>query len=320
MKLIALIAIALSPLAFSQSISPKSVKLYQTDTLEAEQSSCDHFPFLKMDLSDSDTTFLIALCEYDITWKDEFGKPSNETNTKKDEKATPPEKLDYSFLDLSLSTPDKKELKAVGELTSDLRLNLINNPKYASVEARENWGAKSIRFGAVFIVNKADKNFTLNFAGQQSQVVVTTDALPQASSFLKVELLETELFDSKMIDSRRIERSIPGAKLSLSTPSGKLLAVKIKVTPTAPNVLGAENRYIFRPSDFMLNIGKLPLRPIGFMNSNFGIDTIYNISRTKLEDFKKVSQELTLVFAVNEDFQTGNLLFLGDQKIEVITK
>jgi hypothetical protein len=67
MKLITTFSIFLTSVAFSQTLTPKSIQLYQTKSLEVGQSSCDHFPFVKMDLGDSEKTFLIALCEYDIT-------------------------------------------------------------------------------------------------------------------------------------------------------------------------------------------------------------------------------------------------------------
>ncbi len=319
MKLIALLTLALTSLCFGQSLRHKNIKFYQVDTLEAAQSGCDHFPFLEMDLSESKTIFLIALCEYDILWKDEFGKPSN--STKKDDKATPPEQINHSFLDLSLTTPDKQELKAIGKFTSDLRLDLIRSPKYAKVEAREEWGATTLRFGALFVVNKADKNFTLNFAGLQNKVEVTAGSPPKPSSYANVQLLETEIFDSKMLDSSRINRSIPDAKLKLSTPSGKLLGVKVQITPTAPNVMGGEYRYIFRPSDFMLDAGQHTLRPIGFIgHGNVNTDSIYNVSRSNLEEFGKTSQELTLIFSISDTFKAGDLLFLNEKKAEVEVK
>jgi hypothetical protein len=305
MKLITTFCILLTSVAFSQTLTPKNIQLYQTELLEVEQSNCDHFPFVKMDLGDSEKTFLIALCEYDITWNDD----SNDS-----------EKVEHSFLDLSLKNGEGQEIKPIGKLSADLRLSLINNPKYANVEAREKWGAQELRLGALFVVNKNQKAFTLTFAGHESKAEISKSPLPKSSDFAKVDILETELFNSKVVENSSVKRKIPEATINLSTATGKLLAVKVNLTPQAPNVMGGEIRYIFRPSDFMLNTDKQLLRPIGFLSSNFGIDTIYNISRKSKEELQKASQEITLIFAVAEDYQTGDLLFFGDKKGEVAPK
>lgn len=318
MKHAVLLLLTLSTLGFAQPISPKKIQLFQTNKLEADQSSCDHFPFLSMDLSASPNTFLIAQCEYDIIWKDAAGKPNN--NLLKKETGSEPEQLKFSFLDLKLTSSQGEEIKPVGKMTADLRLSLVSNPKYVRIEARENWGAKTIRFTAVFIAKRSEQAFTLEFAGQSSPLKVSQKKLPTPGDFASIEIIGTELFEEKQLESSRLERKIPGAQLKLAATTGKLLAVKIKLSPNAPNVIGAENRYIFRPSDFMLISGGISLRPIGFFGSNFGTDTIYNISRTELKDFVKSSQELSLVFAVGDSFQSGQLRFLNQNKAEVSVK
>jgi hypothetical protein len=308
MKLITTFSIFLTSVAFSQTLTPKSIQLYQTKSLEVGQSSCDHFPFVKMELGDSEKTFLIALCKYDITWNDD---------------ANDSEIIDYSFLDLSLKDGEGQEIKPIGELSADLRLSLIKNPKYAKVKALEKGGNQELRFGALFVVNKNQKAFTLTFAGHESKAEISTSPLPKSSDFAKIDILETELFNSKVVENSSVKRKIPEATINLSTAIGKLLAVKVKLTPQAPNVMGGETRYIFRPSDFMLHTNKQLLRPIGFLSSNssnFGIDTIYNISRKSKEELQKASQEITLIFAVADDYQTGDLLFFGDKKGEVALK
>jgi len=305
MKLITAFSILLTSVAFSQTLTPKSIQLYQTESLEVEQSSCDHFPFVKMDLGDSEKTFLIALCEYDITWNDD---------------ANDSEKIDYSFLDLSLKDGEGQGIKPIGKLSADLRLSLIKNPKYANVTAHEKSGNQELRFGALFVVNENQKSFTLTFAGHETKAEISISPLPKSSDFAKIDILETELFNSKVVENSSVKRKIPEATINLSTATGKLLAVKAKLTPQASNVMGGETRYIFRPSDFMLHTNKQLLRPIGFLSGNFGIDTIYNISRKSKEELQKASQEVTLIFAVADDYQTGDLLFFGDKKGEVAPK
>lgn len=288
--------------AFAQTISPKSIELVKTDLLQAPQSTCDYFPFLQMDLSTSSKTFLIALCEYDIAWSD----PENDQ-----------EMLEYTFSDLSMHADDQ-ELRPIGEFTSDQRLSFINNPKYSRVQASERNGSKTLRFGALFIVDKAQSEFTISFAGEETKAKVSATPLPHPSDFAEVEILESKLTDSTKLENSRLKQNIPEVVATLSNPYGTLLLVKTKIVPQSPNVMGGECRYIFRPSDFMLTSEKQILKPLGFLSrDNFGISTIYNLSRKSEDELKTINQELTLVFAVQPDFKSGELIFMNKNKGEV---
>ena len=90
--LVLILSTILPQIISAQEISSKSIQLFKTDSLQAPQSDCDYFPFLQMDLSNSSKTFLLAFCEYEITWADQ----QNDS-----------EQIEYSFLDLS-STNKKK--------------------------------------------------------------------------------------------------------------------------------------------------------------------------------------------------------------------
>lgn len=290
----------------AQKLTVKSIKLYKSDTIQAPQSSRDNFPFLTMDLKGSTKTFLLAFCEYDITWED----PQNDK-----------EEFEDSFESLSLQSGNGLTFKPIGDFTADQRLSFIRNPKYSDVEAREAWGAKSVRFGALFLVDKSLSDFTISFAGEKTTAKVSKLSPTSPSDFVKIQIIESELIDSTTMEDSRLKRYVPDAKVTLSNPHGKLLTVKTKIYAQAPNVMGGENRYIFRPSDFALTSEKQILEPLGYISSDrFGTDTIYNISRKKIEDLKKVEQELTLVFAVKSTFKSGELIFMDKVKGEAIVK
>jgi len=301
-----IICTLLSQVVSAQKISQKSIKLVKTDFLQAPQSACDYFPFLQMDLSTSSNTFLLVFCEYDITWSD----LENDKET-----------LEYSFLDLSLHSSDDQEFKPIGEFTSDQRLRFISNPKYSRVKANERSGSKTLRFGALFVVDKSQNEFTVSFAGEENQAKVSIAPLPHPADFAEIEILESKLIDSTKLENSRLKRNIPEVVATLSNPYGKLLLVKTKISPKSPNVMGGECRYIFRPSDFMLTSEKQILNPLGFVSrGNFGISTIYNLSRNSEDELKTISTELTLVFAVRPDFKTGRLIFMNKVKGEVTIK
>jgi hypothetical protein len=305
-KLILILGTLLPQIITAQKISPKSIQLFKTNSLQAPHAGCDYFPFLQMDLSISSKTFLLAFCEYDITWVDQ----QNDN-----------EKLEYSFLDLSLSSSDNQKFKPIAEFTADQRLSFTRNLKYARMEAREEWGAKTLRFGALFVVDKSLNNFTISFAGEETQAKVSTEPPPHPSGFAKIEIVESELIDSKKFKNSRLKRNVPEVEVSLSNPYGKLLAIKTDIFPQAPNVMGGEYRYIFRPSDFMLLSEKQILKPLGFLSSdNFGIDTIYNLSRSSNDELKKINRELTLIFAVQPNFKSGNLIFMDKVAGKVTAK
>jgi hypothetical protein len=282
---------------FAQEITPKSIQLVKTDQLQAPQSACDYFPFLQMDLSDSSNTFLLAFCEYNISWAD----PDNEQET-----------LKYSFLDLFLEDANGNRFKPVGEFTSDQRLQFTRNLKYAQVQANERSGSKTLRFGALFLVNRSQDQFVISFAGKKSDATASTRPQHQPADFAKFEIIKSELVDSTKLKESRLKRNIPEVAVSLSNPCGKLLFTKIKIRPQLPNVMGGECRYIFRPSDFMLVVDDQILRPLGFLSrNNFGLDTIYNLSRKSEEELKTMDQELTLIFAVSPLFKSGKLFFMN---------
>ncbi|MCH2175918.1 MAG: hypothetical protein MK193_09345 [Lentisphaeria bacterium] len=304
--LVLILSTILPQIISAQEISSKSIQLFKTDSLQAPQSDCDYFPFLQMDLSNSSKTFLLAFCEYEITWADQ----QNDS-----------EQIEYSFLDLSLSSGNNQTFKPIGQFTADQRLSFIRKPKYASVDAKENWGAKTLRFGALFVVDKSINEFTISFAGEKTKTKASEEKLSDPSEFAKIEILECKLIDSTTIKNSRLKRNIPELEVSLSNPFGKLLKVKTTIFPLAPNVIGGEYRYIFRPSDFLLLSEKQVLKPLGFLsNDNFGKSTIYNLSRASNDELKKTNQEITLIFAVKPNFKSGELIFLNKVAGQVSTK
>lgn len=308
-KLAVMLGLLLPQIISAQQIESKSVQLFKTDVLQAPQSECDYFPFLQMDLSHSPKTFLLALCEFEISWDD----PENEA-----------EKLEYTFSDLSLFGSDQQEFKPIGDFTADRRLSFIRDPKYSRIKANEKWGAKTVRFGALFVIDQSLSEFTFSFAGKKVKANVSGEPLPHPSDFAEIEIVESELIDSTKIKNSRLKRSVadaPELEVTLSNPYGKLLTVNVKIAPQAPNVMGGEYRYIFRPSDFMLLSEHQILRPLGFLSrDNFGMSTIYNLSRTSADELKTLSQDLTLVFAVQPSFTSGDLIFMDKKTGDVTLK
>ncbi len=305
-KLALILGVLLPQVVLAQEISPTSIKLFKTDVLQAPQSRSDYFPFVQMDLSKTSKTFLLALCEYDITWAD----AENDSET-----------IEYTFQDLSLLGPDSEELKPIGEFTADQRLTLKRDPKHSKVKANEKWGAKTLRFGALFVVEKSLNEFTVSFAGKKAKATASTEALPRPSDFAKIEIVESKFINSAELVNSNLKRRIPGLEVTLSSSYGKLLAIKTKVFPQAPNVMGGECRYIFKPSDFMLGSEGQILKPLGtLLNGNFVAGSICNVSRNSVDELKKTSQELTLIFLVQPGFTSGELTFMGDTKGKVSAK
>jgi hypothetical protein len=261
-------------------------------------------PFSMIDTSDSENTFLVAQCHFDIKWK------TPEVDD---------EELEYSFEDLFLTTDSSDKVLPIGNATMDMRNSLGSRPKYVSLDAREQWKHTQLRFTAIFLVKKSDSNFSINFAGKEYPTTLTQSITPNRSEYAQHEVTNAQLITADKLFTARATEDIPGSKLKLSNDYGNLLAVTVKTTPVLPNVLGGELRYIYRPSDFQLKHEDQVIQPVGFLNDDgrFMTDSIYNISRTDLKEFQKTFFEISAVFAVGKDFKKGKLLFLNHEAAEV---
>jgi hypothetical protein len=257
----------------------------------------DYFPFLKMEVP-APGQFLWVQAEFDIGWLTS-GEPAESI------------KLNFEAVSL-LVKGSESPIQPVGSITADGRLTTLNNPSFARIEANESWGAKNLRFGALFVV-ESSKDLVLRFDGIEYPVELQEGEPPTPSSFVDVSVEGVQWVSRQPSGGGNLSRRIPEATVYLDPGDRSLLSVDLVLSPLKPNVIGGENRFVFRPSDFELRAGDSRIEPLGAVNfGKFTEDTIFNISRNTLADLPEAEQRFTLVFEVPPGLKAGELRYFGE--------
>lgn len=309
MKNLQSIAVILSLLAggihgLAGELTNPSVHAWVTESIPSPNPSVDYSPDSRLILPENEQ-FLIVQARFDIEWKDS----ENEK-----------ESLKYHYAQLHIDTAGGEKIVPVAALTSDGRVDTFSNAERKTMEAREDWGAEELRWGALFIVPKSSAEMVkLVFDGQSYPVKVESGAVPHPIEFLKIQSQSTAWLKSSISEAGS-ERRFPSARTQLEFENQGLLCVSLSIHALKPNVLGGENRMIFRPSDFSLKTELGSIEPYGVMGrwGNKVIrNTIYNVSRTSLKELPEAEQIVKLLFKVPAGFTHGDLAYFGRRVSEV---
>jgi hypothetical protein len=288
--------------AAAELIEP-SVLGWQSSEITAPDSTRDYNPYSKLVLPD-DQRFGIVLAQFDINWTD----IENEK-----------EEIEYSYADILLTLPDGTTIAPIGTVSSDGRIGTFRSPEREDIEAKEKWGAEQLRWGALFILPAADlAQAELTFLDTTYPVQFSTDPAPHAAESIRVKITSVSRLKAYTSEPGA-ERRIPTASLQLEFPGKGLLQLDLSINALKPNIIGGENRMIFKPSDFSLKTEKGSIEPIGILGSRGQIvrSTIYNISRKSLAELPEATQEMSLLFDVSDDFSAGQLEYFGSPIAEV---
>jgi hypothetical protein len=288
--------------AAAELIEP-SVLGWQSSEITAPDSTRDYIPNAKLVLPD-DQCFGIVHAQFGINWTD--------TENEKEE-------VKYSYADISLTLPDGTTIAPIGTVSSDGRIGTFRSPEREDIEAKEQWGAEQLRWGALFILPATDLGQAeLTFLDTKYPVQFSTDQPPLAAESIRVKITSISRLKAHT-SAPGAERRIPTASLQLKFPGKGLLQLDLSINALKPNIIGGENRMIFKPSDFSLKTQKGSIEPIGILGSRGQIihSTIYNISGKSFAKLPEATQEMSLLFNASDDFSSGQLEYFGSPIAEV---
>ncbi|CAA6678802.1 MULTISPECIES: hypothetical protein [unclassified Lentimonas] len=302
---LASISLFIASLATSSGaeLTKPSVLGWQMSEITAPDSRSDYNPYSKLILPD-DQRFAIVQARFKIEWAD----ADNEK-----------EELEHSYADIALTLADGTNIAPIASITSDGRIDTFSKPEREDIEAKESRGAEELRWGAIFILpNSTIKQGDITFIDSQYPVEFATTQPPHPSEQIRVEITSTDWLKTNT-SAPGAERRIPDASLKLEFPGKGLFQVELNVHALKPNVIGGENRMIFKPSDFSLKTEHGSIEPIGILGSRGQItrSTIYNISRRSLEDLPEASTDLKLLFKAPDTFEHGQLEYFGKAIAEI---
>lgn len=280
------------------------VQAWVKESIPSPDPSYDYSPNSKLVLPENEQ-FIIVQAHFGIEWQDS----DNEK-----------ESLKYNYAQIHIDTGGGEKVVPVAALTSDGRVDTYSRAERETIEAREDWGAEELRWGAIFIVPKPSAEVgKIVFAGKSYPVKVESGTEPHPIEFLKVKVQSTSWLKSSTSEAGS-ERRFPHARTQLEFENKGLLCVDVSIRALKANVVGGENRMIFRPSDFSLKSELGSLQPYGVMGrwGNKVIrNTIYNVSRTSLKELPEAEQKVKLLFNVPAGFTHGNLAYFGKNFEEV---
>jgi hypothetical protein len=276
---------------------------WQLNEVAAPDSSRDYNPHSKLILPDGQC-FGLVQAQFSIHW-------SAADNDK--------EELEHSYADIMLTLPDGTTIAPIASVSTDGRIGTFSSPEREDIEAKENWGAEQLRWGALFILPSSSiEQAEVTFLDTKYPVDLATNEPPHASESLRVEITSINRLKTHT-SAPGAERRIPAASLKLTFPGKGLLQLDLSINALKPNIIGGENRMIFRPSDFSLKTAHGSIEPTGILGSRGQIirSTIYNISRKSLQELPSANQEMSLLFNAPDDFKTGQLEYFGKAIAEV---
>ncbi len=273
------------------------VQGWRSKSIPTPDSTRDYSPHSRLVLPE-DQQFLIVQARFNIDWTDS----ENEK-----------EEIEYNYSNIHLDLTDGMQISPIATITPDGRVDTFSKAERKDIKAREDWGAEELRWGAVFILpNKQYNEGVLTFVDQSYPFKFDATPIPHAAESIRVKVDSTEWLKSRTSEAGAEDR-IPSASIQLEFEGTGLLTVDLTVNALRPNVIGGENRMIFRPSDFTLRTAQGSIEPVGILGNRSQIirSTIFNISRRSLNELPKAESKLSLLFKVPDDFQNGHLEYFG---------
>lgn len=280
-----------------------NIQGWLSDSVPTPDSSSDYSPNSRLTLPEGQQ-FAIVHAQFGLDWTDAD-----------DEK----EQIEHSYADIRLDLADGTQIAPTAAISPDGRIDTYSSAEREDIEAREDWGAEELRWGAIFILPDSDLNEAkLTFLDQSYPIKFANTQPPHASESIRVKVDSVSRLKS-LTSEPGAERRFPGASIQLDFEGKGLLQVDLVINALKPNIIGGENRMIFRPSDFSLKTAHGSIEPFGILGSRGQIirSTIYNVSRKSLDELPEAKQEISLLFRASDDFQDGQLEYFGKAIAEV---
>ena len=295
--LLSFLSIMVSFCASAATAKVKKVEGLIPEAFQGPSSGAQLQPF-DLILNQGEKKFVFVYVTMDVTWEEGD------------------KQLEFTFEDVNLLL-ESGPVSPVGSAHADGRLESVSQPKYEKLRAMKDWGNKEIRFCALFHV-PVRQEYRLKVLTETVKVPAKQVKTVQQAA-IQTEVLGSQLLDEYAFNTKALNLPADQKRGVLRPTVGKVLAVRIKVTPNFANTIGADMRVIFKPRDYHLAVGGqiIPLKAsVG--NRALLDSTIYNISANSQSELQKKSQEVELLYLVDPKDAAWKLYY-GDFPVSEIS-